>query len=324
MQFDGNLWPGKDLIKGDPNRQNQNGKIFEKFLLKNSHLSVVNALSLCEGKITRRAHVRNNIKESILDFFVVCNQILPLVAKMVIYESGEVALTKYRKGNIVKTDHNMLKLEVNLTFHVEKEHDRREVFNLRNKICQQDFKEKTSNTEQFTKCFEGRETIDIQYKRWHRRLLKALHTSFNKIRIQDRGKKKKLKIDDLMERKKIILKKKKLDQTDQKEIDDLDEAISEECADKEFDKISNILKDLENDSGVTNVTNIWRQFKKAYPTKTKPLPTGVQNIEGKIIINPKEKKKVILEHFRHRMRKRPVKNEVKDILDRNKILFKKG
>ena len=121
----------------------------------------MNAFSLCEGKITRRAHVKNNIKESILDFFVVCNQILPLVAKMVIYESGEVALTKYRKGNIVKTDHNMLKLEVNLTFNVEKEHDRREVFNLCNKICQQDFKEKTSNTEQFTKCFEGRETIDI-------------------------------------------------------------------------------------------------------------------------------------------------------------------
>ena len=31
-------------------------------------------------------------------------------------------------------------------------------------MCQDDFKEKTSNTDQFTKCFESEETIDIQFK----------------------------------------------------------------------------------------------------------------------------------------------------------------
>ena len=95
---------------------------------------------------------------------------------MVIDESGKFALTKYRKGNIVKTNHNMLKLKVNLTFHNEKKHERREVLNLRNKLCQKDFNEKTSNTDQFTTCFEGEESIDIQFNRWHRRLLKVLHT----------------------------------------------------------------------------------------------------------------------------------------------------
>ena len=84
LQMDGNLWTGSNIIKNDPNKQNQNGKIFENFLQKNSHLSVVNALSVCEGKITRRTHIKQNIKESILDYFVVCDQILPLVSKMVI------------------------------------------------------------------------------------------------------------------------------------------------------------------------------------------------------------------------------------------------
>ena len=51
---------------------------------------------------------------------------------MKIDEVGQYALTKYRKGTIVKADHNMLKLEINLTFHDEKKHEQTEVFNLRN------------------------------------------------------------------------------------------------------------------------------------------------------------------------------------------------
>ena len=66
-------------------------------------------------------------------FFIVCDQILPLVSKMVIDECGQYALTKYRRGKVVKSDHNMLKLEINLTFHINKNHEKIEVFNLRNK-----------------------------------------------------------------------------------------------------------------------------------------------------------------------------------------------
>ena len=34
LQMDGNLWAGGTIISGDPNRQNQNGKFFENYLLK--------------------------------------------------------------------------------------------------------------------------------------------------------------------------------------------------------------------------------------------------------------------------------------------------
>ena len=44
-------------------------------------------------------------------------------------------------------------------------------------------------------------------------------------------------------------------------------------------------------------------------------------MENKIITNPKEKKKVILEHFGHRMRKRPIHSDVKDIIELNNGLF---
>ena len=94
----------------------------------------------------------------------------------------------------------------------EKIHERVEVFNLRNKLCQEDFKEKTTNTDKFTSCFEGDETIDVQFKRWHRRLLKTLHSCFRKVRVKNIE--DAIKVDILIEEKKLILKKKNLDKID--------------------------------------------------------------------------------------------------------------
>ena len=64
--------------KIDPRPQNKNGRLFEEFLDRHPNLTVVNATNMCEGRFTR---VRN-ISKTIIDFFVVCDQILPLVSKM--------------------------------------------------------------------------------------------------------------------------------------------------------------------------------------------------------------------------------------------------
>ena len=76
LHFDENLWAGKDIVPGDPSNprpQNRNGKLFQEFLSRNSHLTVVNSLSICDGLITRRRQKDDILEESVLDFFVVCN-----------------------------------------------------------------------------------------------------------------------------------------------------------------------------------------------------------------------------------------------------------
>ena len=52
---------------------------------------------------------------------------LPLVNKMTIDEQDEIALTRYA-GGVVRTDHKMLKLEINLNIHKSEKHERTEVF----------------------------------------------------------------------------------------------------------------------------------------------------------------------------------------------------
>ena len=124
IQMDGNIWAGKNIIPDDPNKQNQNGRMFENFLFKNPNLTVVNATSKCEGKITRERNTTRRAEKAILDFFIVCEKILPLVSNMVIDEKGENALVRYKGGQIVKADHNMLKLELNINIHEKKDHNR--------------------------------------------------------------------------------------------------------------------------------------------------------------------------------------------------------
>ena len=53
IQMDANCHLGSNIIENDPNVQNENGKIFEDFLSKNTNLNLLNALPICQGLITR-------------------------------------------------------------------------------------------------------------------------------------------------------------------------------------------------------------------------------------------------------------------------------
>ena len=64
LQTDGNCWSGQKIVPGDPRTQNSNGKRFKDFIEeKNSHLTVVNALPVCEGKFTRVKHKKKEYKD---------------------------------------------------------------------------------------------------------------------------------------------------------------------------------------------------------------------------------------------------------------------
>ena len=65
-----------------------------------------------------------------------------------------------------------------------------------------------------------------------------------------------------MNKKRNIIKKKVLSLEDKDEVERLDQEISEECSDTEYAKIVEIFGDIENVSGSTNTTNIWKQMRK--------------------------------------------------------------
>ena len=92
------------------------------------------------------------MEESVLDFFVVCDRVLPYVTKMEIDENKKYVLTNYepaRKGGKASdTDHATQIMDVNLTVMTEKP-ERRELFDFKNSEAQQNFKHETSKTNDF-------------------------------------------------------------------------------------------------------------------------------------------------------------------------------
>ena len=82
IQMDGNLHAGPELIKNDPNPQNNNGKLYMEFLIRNPNLIVANSLSNCQGLITRQRKLENRTEKAILDFFVMNEKLRPFLSKM--------------------------------------------------------------------------------------------------------------------------------------------------------------------------------------------------------------------------------------------------
>ena len=71
-------------------------KCFNIFFASNTNLSVINVSPVCEGKFTRVVTTKYGVSRTILDFFRVCDKILPHVNRMNI--DGKHALTKFKKN----------------------------------------------------------------------------------------------------------------------------------------------------------------------------------------------------------------------------------
>ena len=235
LQFDGNLWAGKDIIPGDPNNQNRNGKLFQEFLERNRQLTVVNALPQCEGLITRQRNKNNKIERSVLDFFVVCERVLPFVVKMHIDNSRKYTLTNYASvkcgGQAKDSDHFTQYLDLNLKVESEKP-KRIEMYDFKDKEGQKKFKMLTSETQQFTDCFENMQPLSEQVEKWRTTLETYCKRSFRKIRIRkNKIKPLKPKLAKLINLKNILTRN--ISEPNVKtKIDALNEMISNEQAEE--------------------------------------------------------------------------------------------
>ena len=150
LQMDGNLHAGEELIKNDPNPQKVNGKMLMQFLQRNTSLTVMNSMNICEGLITRQRVLKSRTERAVLDFFVVNDKLLPFLKQMIIDERRQYCLSnfaQYKKNKrVVETDHNGLILDIAIQFSYQKP-ERQEMFNLKNRGCQEAFKRETDINE---------------------------------------------------------------------------------------------------------------------------------------------------------------------------------
>ena len=321
LHMDGNLWAGDDIIPGDPRKQNRNGKKFQNFLEHHPNLTVVNSLPLCKGLITRSRNKDGKYENSVLDFFVVCNRVLPYVIEMKIDEEKEHVLTNYKRvkvdGKATDSDHNTLYMD--LDFEIEDSNPKRkEIFNFKSKEGQEKFKQLTSGNEKFTKCFQTNAPLKIQIENWREALRSACKEAFPKIRIKKR---KNIQINAQLSKlikQRNFLTANYVDKNE--EIKKLEEIISSIEAEENRKKILNNFKYFSENPEMIEMSKMWKLLKKIWP-KYESKSTAKKNYKGEIISNPSDLKVLLAQEYKERLRKRPMKIEMKSIMIEKQKIF---
>ena len=330
LQMDGNLWAGCDIIPGDPNPINNNGRLFKEFLSKNPNLTVVNSLSICQGLITRRRVTVKNTEISIIDFFVVCPRVLQFIDKIVIDEDRNYILTNYkmRKGQNrpIESDHNPLILDLNISFEKSMK-ERVEIYNLRSKECQQIFKEVTTRSSNLSDCFLDGNPLMCQVKSWEINFTNAIKQSFKRIRITDM--KKDSKSHELMDKRRSLNNQLKtatdvlIIQKIQNDVTSIEMQLSSLLAENNLMKIKDNLAMLTETDGSSSCSGVWKLTKKLFPKHAKPLPIAKKDLNGRLISSPEELKNLYINTYKHRLRSRPVKPEYQQLRDLKEELCQK-
>ena len=307
LQMDGNLHGGPETVPGDPNPINTNGKLFRQFLEKYPHLHVINSTELCEGIITRKRIANDKIEEAVLDFFVCCEKILPLVTRMVVNDNEKLA--RFTKERVIESDHCTVELYLDLK-HPNKKRERVEIYDFKNLESQQMFKEEASKSQELSNIFKNKNNdFQHQVSSWNKGFQTLIKRCFSKIRLT--GKTKLSDITSLINER-IILKR-KLKEAKEENVEELEtkfkqtEAeITSKVQDDNFSIISENLKNMTNSSGKLNSNGLWKIKKKMFPMKKSKGNMAKKNNKGKLITNPSELKALYLETYINRLRNRPI------------------
>ena len=147
----------------------------------NPTLTVVNALDICEGLITRSCQLKSKCEKAVLDFFIVNEKVRPFLRKMIVDEVRDYGLSNFaqqrKNKRVIESDHNSEILELDIQYSYRKP-EREEISNMRNKICQDAFKVETENNPKLLEVFDNQEPFKTQCNMWLKNFNSILHKCF--------------------------------------------------------------------------------------------------------------------------------------------------
>ena len=245
---------------------------------------------------------------------------------MVIDERKKYVLTNYQavRYGCKATDSDHLTEYMDVNLHIIKEKPvRQEIYNFKNRNCQNEFKILTSETTDFTNCFKNNNLSPLeQVEKWRKTLKAYCSKSFKKIRIKKKQNLKPLNpelLNLINERNKLIMDE---NVEDEMKIEEISEKI---CDIEAFENREIIMKNFESfsqDPEKINMQQMWKLNKKLWPKCGVQLPIAKKNHQGKMVSHPGALKKLLSKEYRNRLRKRPVRPDLSDMRVRRSKLFK--
>ena len=243
---------------------------------------------------------------------------------MVIDVDKRYILTYYKAikmgGKARDSDHATEYLDLDLRFGKERP-QRHELWNFKNKEAQQKFKTLTSETEDFSNCFENNLPVLKQIENWRNIFEMHCKKAFKKVRITN----KKYQKPFPAEITKIINLRNDLVKIDDiKNADDI-EALNQEISDKEAEinrnKIFKLFESYSEDPANINTPEMWKTMNKIWPKFGSTKPTARKNHHGRIVSAPHELKSLLGKEYKERLRTRPIRPDLQGLEVRRKEIF---
>ena len=315
VEMDANSKLGAKYIGKDPHGISQNGVILAS-IVERHQLVVVNGSTKCTGTITRRRVTKKRVEESVIDIVLVSSDMMENLVEMKVDEAKEHVLTKVTKTKkglkIKESDHNTIVTEFNLKLDANEDNERFELYNLKNKECQEQFKAYTSNTKILSSIFDSKDNLDILNARFKKKLDGCIATSFKKIRMSQ----KEDDSEDLHEQMRNL--KSKTDEKSKARLQEILEKIAQDAR-KNFETVRLEINKIRTNENGMNSKKLWKMKKKLCP-KIRPPPTAMLDAKGKLLTTDKEIEERALEVFEKRLEGNEIEDELKDVeADNNKL-----
>ena len=304
IQMDASSKLGSNIVSKDVHNQTANGAALAGIIERNA-LVVVNSLNQkVKGDITRRRVTVDGIEESIIDFVIISNDLVDDVKELIIDEQKEYALSKIVKGKhstqVHHSDHNVMISKFSVNWNNE-EPEKEEVFNLKNKQCQQKFKDETTNTFKLSNIFDKDDDLEGQAKKFLKLLKRCLHKCFKKVKIRN---------ENNSEYEKLYKKWKEVrnkdDTTSKEEAKELEEELADKYAEGIFKLIKTEIENIKHEKGGLNSGNLWKlknKLNKKYPAP----PTAMKDEHGNLLTGKKEILEHTVQYYKKVLEHRPIK-----------------
>jgi hypothetical protein len=175
---------------------------------------------------------------------------------------------------------------------------------LKNKEGQAKFKAMTSKPGILSAIFKDKQKdLENLTKTFLKKLDRCLHQCFTKIRVKDIENKE---LENLFNQRRIL--RSKSDKTSIEELNKVNKKLEEVCAEDNYRKIKQEIKDIESEEGGMNAGKLWSLKKKLSPRGHDP-PHAMVDSKGNIVTSEAGLEKIATDHYKKNSRKQGHKRE---------------
>ena len=311
IEMDANSKLGEHVIKGDPHKQSNNGKMLHEIIKRNALVVMNGEESKCNGKITRRRSTENTIEESIIDFVITSEDIADQIEKVEIDEEKKYCLARYTKvkGGVktVESDHNSIITFLKANWNKEVIDKRKESYNYKDEKSLKKFKEITSRGTFLSEVFNSEnKDVEVTTKQFIKRLKFCISKSFKKIRMK--GPKKDDKSDDLFNKRRELIMKEKSEEN-KTALMEVEDKLAELFAERNHKIVKESCENLSCEAGGMQVQKMWKMKKKLKGAYGDP-PAALLDEHGNIVTDSEGIENITLKRYKQRLSPLQIKPEL--------------